>query len=468
MGSNKNISQPAPPFLPTIQVFTDLLSIFAGLYITHISISNTRTDDTSLLVGLLLLVNYYISSIIISNNHSWRMRTITKECFRCARVWSVSFLITIFTVNLLDSAKALPSEQIASYYIFSTIFLVSSRIASRLILNYIRVGGKNQKRVAILGQGGAATDLRDTFIEHAWMGVSFRGFFFDSKDQNDTAPQKYKRSGSSEKLVRLCKARLIDEVYITLPMKEEKLIKSVLKDLSDSSVPVYIVPDIFTFSLLHSRWRDVHGIPVVGVYDTPLKGSGTAIKRLEDVILATIILSLICIPLVAIAIGIKLTSPGPVLFKQRRYGYGGKEVEVWKFRTMTVCENEMNVKQATKNDPRVTSFGRFLRRTSLDELPQFINVLQGHMSIVGPRPHAVAHNEQYRKDINGYMLRHLVKPGITGWAQINGWRGETDTLEKMQRRVDYDLDYIKNWSLNLDIKIIVTTIFKGFTGKQAY
>jgi putative colanic acid biosynthesis UDP-glucose lipid carrier transferase len=180
------------------------------------------------------------------------------------------------------------------------------------------------------------------------------------------------------------------------------------------------------------------------------------------------ILIIILIPLLLIAVAIKLNSSGPVLFKQRRYGLNGEEIVVWKFRSMTVCEDGENINQATKNDPRVTKLGSFLRKTSLDELPQFINVLQGHMSIVGPRPHAVAHNEWYRTQIKGYMLRHKVKPGITGLAQISGFRGETDTLDKMEGRIRYDLLYIQNWSLWLDIKIILLTIHKGFMSAGAY
>ncbi|HBV2999050.1 TPA: exopolysaccharide biosynthesis polyprenyl glycosylphosphotransferase, partial [Klebsiella pneumoniae] len=172
--------------------------------------------------------------------------------------------------------------------------------------------------------------------------------------------------------------------------------------------------------------------------------------------------------LLIIACLIKLTSPGPIIFKQTRYGMDGKPIKVWKFRSMSVMENDNKVIQATKNDIRITKVGRLLRRTSLDELPQFFNVLFGGMSIVGPRPHAVAHNEQYRNLIEGYMLRHKVKPGITGWAQINGWRGETDTLEKMEKRVEFDLEYIREWSIWLDLKIIFLTIFKGFINKSAY
>lgn len=191
-------------------------------------------------------------------------------------------------------------------------------------------------------------------------------------------------------------------------------------------------------------------------------------KRLEDIIVSLSILIVISPVLLIIACAVKFTSPGPVIFRQIRYGMDGKSIKVWKFRSMTVMENDNNVTQATKHDLRVTKVGKFLRRTSLDELPQFFNVLFGQMSVVGPRPHAVSHNEQYRTLIKGYMLRHKVKPGITGLAQVNGWRGETDTLDKMQKRVEYDLLYIRNWSIWLDLKIIFLTIFKGFVNKSAY
>ncbi|EHU6064699.1 exopolysaccharide biosynthesis polyprenyl glycosylphosphotransferase, partial [Escherichia coli] len=212
----------------------------------------------------------------------------------------------------------------------------------------------------------------------------------------------------------------------------------------------------------------INGVPVVPLYESPLSGINMVFKRLEDIIVSLSILIVISPVLLIIACAVKFTSPGPVIFRQIRYGMDGKSIKVWKFRSMTVMENDNNVTQATKHDLRVTKVGKFLRRTSLDELPQFFNVLFGQMSVVGPRPHAVSHNEQYRTLIKGYMLRHKVKPGITGLAQVNGWRGETDTLDKMQKRVEYDLLYIRNWSIWLDLKIIFLTIFKGFVNKSAY
>jgi len=221
-------------------------------------------------------------------------------------------------------------------------------------------------------------------------------------------------------------------------------------------------------SLMHARIDHIGHVDTLSIFESPYLGAKNWIKRMEDIIVSLLILLLISPILVAIAVGIKLTSKGPVLFKQRRYGLRGEEIQVWKFRSMTVMENSDKVIQATKNDVRITPFGGFLRRTSLDELPQFFNVLTGDMSVVGPRPHAVAHNEEYRGQVEYYMLRHQVKPGITGWAQISGWRGETDTLEKMEKRIEFDLQYIRHWTVLFDIKIIFLTIFKGFVNKNAY
>jgi putative colanic acid biosysnthesis UDP-glucose lipid carrier transferase len=247
-------------------------------------------------------------------------------------------------------------------------------------------------------------------------------------------------------------------IYIALPMASQPRILKLLEDLRDTTASIYFVPDIFVSDLIQARVDSIGGLPVVAVCESPFCGINGVVKRASDFVLATLILLLISPLMVAIALGVKLSSPGPVLFKQRRYGLDGKRIVVYKFRSMTVEEDGDLVRQATKNDSRVTRFGGFLRRTSLDELPQFINVLQGCMSVVGPRPHAVAHNEIYRKLIRGYMIRHKVKPGITGFAQVNGWRGETDTVDKMKRRIEYDLQYLRNWSLLLDLQIIFKTI----------
>ena len=275
--------------------------------------------------------------------------------------------------------------------------------------------------------------------------------------------------GKIDELAEYIKTHQVNVIYLSLPMSASPRILKLLDDLKDTTASIYFVPDIFMTDLIQGRMGQVDDIPVVAVCETPFTGFNGVLKRASDIGFSIGILLLILPILILIAIGVKLSSPGPIIFKQRRYGLDGKEILVYKFRSMTVQEDGGKVTQATKNDKRVTKLGAFLRKSSLDELPQFINVLQGRMSVVGPRPHAVSHNEMYRKLIKGYMIRHKVKPGITGWAQVNGLRGETETLDKMKARIDYDLEYLRNWSPKLDMYIVFKTVAVVFKGeKNAY
>jgi putative colanic acid biosysnthesis UDP-glucose lipid carrier transferase len=298
--------------------------------------------------------------------------------------------------------------------------------------------------------------------------VDFAGYFDDRNDHRVHPDAAARRLGPLKDLARFITGHGIREVYITLPLGSQPRIVALLEELQGTTASLFFVPDVFGISIIQGRLQDMNGVPVVGICETPFTGTNSLVKRTSDLVLATLILVLISPLLLAIAIGVKLSSPGPVIFRQRRNGLGGEEIMVYKFRSMTTQDNGSVVRQATRDDPRITKFGAFLRRSSLDELPQFINVLQGSMSIVGPRPHAVAHNEQYRQIIKAYMVRHKVKPGITGWAQVNGHRGETDTLEKMQARVEFDLEYLRNWSLGLDLQIIARTIRVAFFDRNAY
>jgi putative colanic acid biosynthesis UDP-glucose lipid carrier transferase len=261
----------------------------------------------------------------------------------------------------------------------------------------------------------------------------------------------------------------IDEIWLALPLSAENRVKKLLFELRHHTISIRFVLDIFGLDLLSHSISDLAGFPMLNLNASPMIGINRMVKALEDRILAFFILIFISPMLLCIAVSVKLTSKGPVLFKQLRHGWDGRIIKVYKFRTMHVHQEiKGQITQATLNDKRITRLGKFLRRTSLDELPQFFNVLQGRMSIVGPRPHAIEHNEFYKDSIKAYMQRHKVKPGITGWAQVNGWRGETDHLGKMEKRVEYDLFYIENWSLGLDLKIIFLTIFQGFFHKNAY
>ncbi len=293
--------------------------------------------------------------------------------------------------------------------------------------------------------------------------------FFDDRPSARTAHSGLPRLGKMADVAQYVREHHVGHIYITLAMSSQPRILQLLDALRDTTASIHFVPDVFVTDLIQGRIETVGGMPVIAVCDSPFVGWNALLKRGSDLVLASLILALISVPMLLIALGVRLSSPGPVIFRQRRYGLDGHEIVVYKFRSMTVCEDGGQIRQASRNDQRVTPFGAFLRRTSLDELPQFINVLQGRMSIVGPRPHAIAHNEAYRKLIKGYMVRHKVRPGITGLAQVSGCRGETDTLDKMRRRIEYDLDYLRHWSLLLDIKIILRTVLTVLGGdKQAY
>jgi putative colanic acid biosynthesis UDP-glucose lipid carrier transferase len=320
-----------------------------------------------------------------------------------------------------------------------------------------------------VGATGLGKQVEETIKHTAWMGLRVIGYFDDRRlAPGRTSVGDIELGGNLRALTELARKGEVDYVYIVLPLRAEKRIKELMNRMSDSTVSLFFVPDFSSFDLLGARWDTLGSIPVLSVVHSPFHGTNGLFKRAMDVCLSLAILSAVALPMLLIAAAIKVTSKGPVIFRQRRYGLDGKEFEIWKFRTMAVCEDGNQFRQATTNDPRVTHLGAFLRRTSLDELPQFINVLQGRMSIVGPRPHPVAMNEKQRTQINGYMWRHKVKPGITGWAQVNGYRGETDTPDKLEGRIRLDLEYIDNWSLWLDLRIILRTIRLVFDDPAAY
>jgi len=371
-----------------------------------------------LIVGLLLMLG-------------WATRTVGSFDERVMVAWVAVTPVALFTAHLL------------------TPILLPRLLAA-----------EGLHRVAVIaGAGSLGRTLAERIEATPFLGIKVAGFFDDRSGERVSGLEPRRLLGGVDDLAEYVKKARVDMIYVTLPMASQPRIMKLLEALHDTTASVYFTPDIFIFDLIQGRMDTIGGIPVLAVCETPFCGMNGLIKRASDIVLAALILLLIAPILFVVALGVKLTSPGPVLFRQRRYGLDGREIVVYKFRSMTVAEDGALVRQATKNDARVTPFGSFLRRTSLDELPQFLNVLQGRMSIVGPRPHAVAHNEMYRKLIRSYMVRHKVRPGITGWAQVNGLRGETETVEKMKARIEYDLNYLRHWSLTLDLKIIWKTIF---------
>lgn len=325
-----------------------------------------------------------------------------------------------------------------------------------------------RRGAVIVGAGLLGTKMAKALTSGTDRGIDVLGFFDDRQGDRLHAEARPRVLGTLSKLSDYVRANDVREVYITLPLGSQPRIMQLLEQIQGTTVSLYFVPDVFGISIIQGSLQDVNGVPVVGICETPFTGTNELVKRISDVVLSCLILLLASPIFIAVAIGVKRSSPGPIIFKQRRNGLDGKEIVVYKFRSMRSHDHGGVIKQAIKEDPRITKFGAFIRRTSLDELPQFINVLQGRMSIVGPRPHAVAHNEEYRDIIRAYMVRHKVKPGITGLAQVNGLRGETDTIEKMKARVEYDLEYLRNWSIGLDFQIIARTARLVIFDRNAY
>jgi putative colanic acid biosynthesis UDP-glucose lipid carrier transferase len=462
---SKGILQSHSTIIALIQRTFDILIIFLALWLS-LCIYNVPWKIEHQVVSLFAIFLFHFTSELDRLYISWRGLSLYKELKKTIAHWFISTAILLLCVNFLRVDYLEPEGIQFTWFVLAALLLGLYRMFLRFILRVLRAQGYNTRNVVIVGAGLLGQKLANNIIKHSSFGLVFSGYYDDElPSQNVVAAQTL---GNLEQLVIDCKSGGVDRVYIVLPPQAYDRRKWLVKQLSDSTASVYIVPDVFTYQLLHSRSDTIMGIPTISIYDSPIDGSNAIIKRIEDVILSILILTLISPVIIGLAIAVKVTSKGPVFFKQNRYGIDGKPIKVWKFRSMNVMEDGAKVTQATKNDKRFTPIGQFIRKTSLDELPQFLNVLQGQMSIVGPRPHAVAHNEQYRSLVDGYMLRHKVKPGITGWAQINGWRGETDTLDKMEKRIEFDLEYIQNWSLVLDLNIVFLTIFKGFINKNAY
>ncbi|WP_051083146.1 undecaprenyl-phosphate glucose phosphotransferase [Hydrogenovibrio halophilus] len=383
--------------------------------------------------------------------------TIMRLVFQSALV-SLSVAAVVWGVWFDSRLAAL--DVLLGWWLVFLLWLVGYRLLIYFWVWLVRWRFGQQRRVVICGAGRVGQTLANVLQNTPGLGYQVVGFFDDAPLPASLQNQGYRHLGSLSSVMSTSMQSAFDEVFICLPLQDDLQIKALMDGLADSTKVVKFVPDLFAFDLMHSHFVDLKGLPVFSVYDSPLTSlTSQWLKRGLDVAVSVWVFGFLWPLLLGIGVAVKLSSQGPVLFKQVRYGMDGREIKVYKFRTMTVMENGEKVEQAKANDPRVTAVGRFLRRTSLDELPQFYNVLQGRMSVVGPRPHAKAHNELYRDLVPRYMQRHLVKPGITGWAQVNGWRGETDTLDKMQKRVEFDLHYIKNWSLWLDLKIMVLTLF---------
>jgi putative colanic acid biosynthesis UDP-glucose lipid carrier transferase len=447
---------------------TDILVILFILFLGA-PYTNFYNIEGYLVAGLSAVVIFGLVGRFTDIYTSWSGRPLSDEAIRVTLAWLLTFMSLVFIAFVTKTSEQFSRVVLVAWLIATPLLLISARFILRQIFSRLRKMGVNNRTVAIVGMTQNGLHFAKDLESKPEFGYKVAGFYDDREDRiHQDVLNHYQNLGNFDDMIKSARNGEWDQIYIALPVEARKRMLRLLDQLSDSATPVRLLPDFFTTNLLKSKFIEIADNPVLCIYDSPFSADHAFIKRVEDLLVGGIILTLISPILVAISIAVKVTSKGPVLFKQTRYGQKGEKIRVWKFRSMTVCEDGDTVTQATRGDSRYTKIGEFLRKTSLDELPQFFNVLQGTMSIVGPRPHAVAHNEQYRQIIPGYMLRHLVKPGITGWAQINGWRGETNTIHKMRKRIEFDLEYMREWSLWLDMKIIFLTIFRGFNDKNAY
>ena len=456
--------------LAPVMRLVDLVLIYVALWLPTYA-RGEMWDQKAWIAGSIAAVLFLVVGQSLSVYQSSRGARLRPQLIRIWAGWFAGVVPVLLFLLFITKQSAEYSRIIVSTWFVLAPFLISVwRTGTTVAVREMRTRGYNTSSAAIVGMTELGEQLALQIRDVPSLGLRVHGFYDDRDDERcHPIPETLgERVGSLKDLVEAARSGEVDLIYIAFPLRAEPRINQLLRQLSDTTATVYLAADFYVFDLLHARWGNIGSVPTISLHETPFYGVDGWLKRVEDIVVGSLILLLISIPMLLIGIGVRLTSPGPALFRQRRYGLNGEVIDVLKFRSMSVTEDGDEIKQATKNDPRITKLGAFLRRTNLDELPQFLNVLGGSMSIVGPRPHAVAHNELYRKKVQGYMLRHKVKPGITGWAQVNGWRGETDTLDKMEKRIEHDLDYIRNWSLLWDLQIIFMTVFGAGARKNAY
>lgn len=387
---------------------------------------------------------------------------------RTATAWIMVVAALLLIGYLADVSSIFSRRTLVTWFVLTPAASVAMHIGLRSILRRIVANQGTKTNVVIAGVNDVSRRLATSIAAHPDFGHRVVGFFDDRSRERLGDTPDLPLLGQLRDLPDFARRSNVDTIYISIPLDHDQRIHELLDQLKDTTASIYFVPDIFVFDLIQSRTDEIGGVPVVALCESPFYGTRAVLKRLSDIVLASGMLVLAAPLMLAIAIALRLTSSQSVLFKQRRYGLGGEEILVYKFRTMTVSDDGHKVAQATENDARVTRIGQILRRYSLDELPQIINVLEGKMSVIGPRPHAVAHNEEYRRLIKGYMVRHKVTPGITGLAQVNGCRGETATVEDMAKRVHFDLQYLREWSFALDMKILWRTALIVLKRTNAY
>ncbi len=417
-------------------------------------------------VGAVAVLTFVVSSRIFARpNRESELagKQMTSTFSRIVLEWTSVVCILLFAGFAFKVTSQFSRMMMLTWFAVTPVSLYAAH-ALRLRARWLISNSDYAPKYVIIGANNVGFELIRRLPRKGFLGF----FDFRSADRLSELMDPAQFVGHCKDVAEFARAHGVTSIYIALPLSNVPRIGEMVRELRDTTASIYFVPDVFAFDLIQGRLVEINGMPALSVCDTPFHGMDAVMKRTTDIVIASLALLVMSPLMLLIALAVRATSSGPALFRQRRYGLNGEEIMVYKFRSMTVCEDGPVVTQATKEDRRVTPLGRILRSTSLDELPQLLNVLQGKMSVVGPRPHAVAHNELYRKLINGYMIRHKVRPGITGLAQVNGLRGETETVEKMSERVRFDLEYLSHWSPWLDVKIIFKTVLMLVKDKNVY
>jgi Undecaprenyl-phosphate glucose phosphotransferase len=455
-----------PPSVALLRHILNPTVIVATLLLTVLAYGSPLSQHYLALAALAFLISAQVVSdpVLDSSGKGGLWMLLTHRIFSEWLLVSAALLLLAFALKVTELFSR---RVILTWFAITPFVVVAAQVGFRRYAAFSAMRGKILQSHVIIGANEVGARLARRLHANPHLGT-FRGFFDDRHSERLPGLSDEQLLGGTADIADYVRLNSVSSIYICLPMRPDERVMRLLEELKDTTASVYFVPDLYAFDTMQAQVCDLDGIPLFAIRETPFAGMNGVLKRSSDIVFATAIMMVIWPVLLALAMGVRMSSPGPILFRQRRYGLYGESIYVYKFRTMRVCEDGQTITQAQRNDPRVTRFGGFMRRTSLDELPQLFNVLAGTMSLVGPRPHAVSHNEEYRKVIAGYMLRHKVRPGITGWAQVNGYRGETETVEKMQKRVEFDLDYLRNWSLRLDLNILARTALLVWRDRNAY
>jgi len=452
---------------------TDVLLVAAGAWLAHALRFNGSFDlpDADRFMIALTCALTLLVFPRLGIYRSWRGQPLVKLLSRVTVAWLIVIAIALCFIFTLHQSERISRLWLGTAVMVAGALLIAGKVLVFWVLQRLREQGKNQRNVVIVGAESYSRAVLEQMQAASQAGFRPLYVFDDSAVAPGAA---HCVSGvpvlsNFHELVARVRAGGIDEIWLALPLSEERTIQRFVREFRHDFINLRFLPDVRSVSLFNRSVSEVLGMPAINLAASPIDELELWPKLVFDRAFALLVMVPLLPVFIGLAIAVKMSSPGPVLFRQRRKGIDGREFEIFKFRTMKVHSDGPGVvQQASRNDSRITRVGAFLRRTSLDELPQFLNVLLGQMSVVGPRPHAIEHDNLYKDLVDGYMYRYRIRPGITGWAQVNGYRGETRKVEKMEARVKFDLFYIQNWTFWFDIKIILITLVKGFVGRNAF